>query len=74
MLFEGDMNSTGGRNDVPPKRASAIDSTLYEGGRGLTIVISAAKIRRGWEIPNTVWVFQGLLADIVYVPSVAVPY
>ena len=41
------------------------DSTLCEGGRGLTIVISAAKIGRGWKIPNTVWVFQGLLADIV---------
>ena len=28
-------------------RASAIDSTLYEEGRGLTIVISVAKIGRG---------------------------
>ena len=46
-------------------KGSAIDSTLYEGGRGLTIVNSNAKIGRGWEIPNTVWVFQGLLADIV---------
>ena len=35
-------------------------------GRGLTIVISAAKIGRGWKIPkNTGWVFQGLLPDIV---------
>ena len=30
-----------------------------EGGRGLTIVISAAKIGRGWKISNSVWVFQG---------------
>ena len=60
MLFEGDTNSTGGRND----------STLYEGGRGLTIVVSDAKIGREWKIPNTVWVSQGLLADIVAsVPS-----
>ena len=35
MLFEGDTNSTGGRNDVFP--------TLYNGGRGLKIVILAAK-------------------------------
>ena len=49
--------------------ASAIDSTLYERGRGLTIIISAAKIGQGWKIPNTIWVFHGLLADIVVVLS-----
>ena len=63
MLFEGDMNSTGRRNYISPNRASAINSTLYERVRGLTIVISAAKIGRGWKIPNTVWVFHGLLAN-----------
>ena len=67
MLCESDMSSTGGRNGVSPKklRASAIDSTLCKGGRGLTIVISAPKIGWGWKIPSTAWVFQGLLADIV---------
>ena len=40
-------------------------STLHNGGRGLTIVIFAAKKGRGQKIPTTAWVFQGLLADIV---------
>ena len=59
MLFEGDTNSTGGRNDVFPSlsksllsndvflRASAIDSTLYNVGRGPIIVIFAANEGRG---------------------------
>ena len=65
MLFKDDTNSTGLRNNVSPKiRASAIEPTLYERGRGPTIVISAAKIGWGWKILNIVWVFQGLLADI----------
>ena len=46
-------------------KASAIDSTLYKGGKGLSIFISAAKKGRGQKIPTTVWVFQGLLADVV---------
>ena len=50
-------------------RASAIDSTLCERRRGLTIVIPAAKIGRGWEIPDTVWMFQGLFADIVHLST-----
>ena len=38
MLCGGDTNSTGGENDVFP---------LYNGGRGLTIVIFAAKKGQG---------------------------
>ena len=46
-------------------RTSAIDPTLYEEGWGPTTVISAAKVGWGWKIYNTVWMFQGLLADIL---------
>ena len=66
MLFEGTRNSNGTRQCFSKYlRALSIDSTLYEGGRELTIVISAAKIGQGWKIPNTVWVLEGLLAEII---------
>ena len=66
MLFEGTRNSNGRRQCFSKYLgALAIDSRLYEGGRELTIVISAAKIGQGWKIPDTVWVLQGLLADII---------
>ena len=72
MLFEGDTNNTGGGNCLSKElRASAIDSTLYNGGRGLTIVIFAAK-KDGVEnsyhcmgVPRTFGRYCGYIKDVI---------